>query len=75
MYGSGVYTSPSLEMVEKRYAKEFVHDGKSYKIAFQNRVNPDSLKVIPASENGVGADYWLSPSDDVRPYGILIRKV
>ena len=63
-------------MVEKFYAKEFTHGGKSYKIAFQNRVNPNSLKVIPASQTGVGADYWLSPSrDDVRPYGILIREV
>ena len=75
-YGKGIYTSPSLEMVEKLYAQEFTHEGKSYKIVLQNRVNPKSLKVIPASQTGVGADYWLSPSgSDVRAYGVLIREV
>ena len=84
LYGKGIYTSPSLEMVERLYAQEFTHNGKSYKIVFQNRVNPDQrnghLEIIPAAETGVGADYWLSPActkdaTDVRPYGILIREV
>ena len=78
-YGPGIYTSPSLEMVERRYARQFDHDGKRYKIAFQNRVNPDRnghLKIINASITGVGADYWVSPiEDDVRPYGLLFREV
>lgn len=75
LYGGGIYTSPNLEMVERYYAQEFKHKGKSYKIAFQNRVNPDRLKVIPARETGAGADYWLSRTGDARPYGVLIRKV
>ena len=78
-FGDGIYTSPSLEMVEELYAQKFVYNGKSYKIAFQNRVNPDRnghLKIISASETGVGADYWLSPNgNDVRAYGILFREV
>ena len=78
-FGRGIYTSPSLEMVERFYAQEFSCNGKRYKIAFQNRVNPDPdghLVIISASETGVGAEYWLSPKDnDVRPYGILIREV
>ena len=76
-FGVGIYTSPSLKMVERLYAKEFFYDGKRHKIAFQNRVNPDPdghLKIITAEETGVGADYWLSPNGkDVRAYGILIR--
>ena len=79
LFGVGIYTSPSLEMVERWYAKNYFYDGKTYKIAFQNRVNPDRnghLKIISASQTGVGADYWLSPiGKDVRPYGILIREV
>ena len=75
LYGGGIYTSPNLEMVERYYAQEFKHKGKSYKIAFQNRVNPDRLKVIPARETGAGADYWLSRTGDARPYGVLIREV
>ena len=81
LFGKGIYTSPSLEMVERLYAQEFTCEGKTYKIAFQNRVNPDQgnghLQIIPASQTSVGADYWLSPGGtaDVRPYGILIREV
>lgn len=77
-FGKGIYTSASLEMVERFYAQEFTHDGKTYKIALQNRVNPDRLEIIPASKTRQGADYWLSPcshENDVRPYGILIREV
>ena len=79
-FGIGIYTSPSLEMVERLYAQPFDYDGKKYKFAFQNRVNPDPnghLKIISASQTGEGADYWLSPkdNDDVRPYGLLIREV
>ena len=79
LYGPGIYTSPSLEMVERLYAQPFDHAGKRYKIALQNRVNPDRnghLKIISASETRVGADYWLSPNEhDVRPYGILVCEV
>ena len=81
LFGRGIYTSPSLEMVERLYAQEFTFEGKTYKIALQNRVNPNQknehLKIIPASQTSVGADYWLSPGGiaDVRPYGILIREV
>lgn len=78
MFGKGIYSSPSLKMVDEMFAQQFTHKGEKYKIALQNRVNPDRLnghlKIIPASQTGVGADYWLSPKhSDVRPYGILIR--
>ena len=79
-FGVGIYTSPSLEIVARLYSQPFFYAGKSYKIAFQNRDNPDRnehLKIISALETGVEADYWLSPKDneDVRAYGILIREV
>ena len=78
-FGVSIYTSQSLEMVERLYEQEFSYDGKRCKIAFQNRVNPDQnghLKIITAEETGVGADYWLSPNGtDVRAYGVLIREV
>lgn len=79
-FGKGIYSSPSLEMVEKMYAKEFAYKGEKYKIVLQNRVNPDQsnghLKIIPASETRVDADYWLSAEQsDVRPYGILILRI
>ena len=79
VWGKGIYTSPSLEMVEKRYAQEFTHNGKTFKLVLQNRVNPDHLQVIPTSKTSVEADYWFFPERnqpekvDVRPYGVLIR--
>ena len=86
LFGKGVYSSPSLDMVERRYAQQYEFKGNTYKIAFQNRVNPDvtngHLKIIPASETRAGAEYWVSPKQDpgnnvydVRPYGIIIRRV
>eukprot|EP00731_Ephydatia_muelleri_P013626 Em0007g936a len=86
LFGKGVYSSPSLDMVARLYSKEFQYEGKSYKVVLQNRVNPDQinghLKVVPASDTGVGADYWVATKHDpkssvydVRPYGILIREV
>lgn len=78
LFGKGIYSSPSLQMVEKLYAQEFTLKGKTYKMVLQNRVNPNNLQIIPASQTTVGADYWLSrggKTADVRPYGILIREV
>lgn len=84
-FGPGVYSSPSIEMVGKIYAQEFVHKGVKYKVALQNRVNPDKpdhLKIIDKKDTKVGAEYWISPLQDpscgiydIRPYGILIRQV
>ena len=81
----GVYSSPSLDMVEKFYAQEFSFEGKTYLIVFQNRINPDQnggkLVIIPAAANKSGADLWLSPKQDpdrnvhdVRPYGVLFKQ-
>ena len=86
LFGKGVYSSPSLDMVARLYSKEFQYEGKSYKVVLQNRMNPDQinghLKVVPVSDTGVGADYWVAAKHDpksgmydVRPYGILIREM
>lgn len=75
MFGSGVYSSPNPKIVEDLYAQEFHYRGRDYKIAFQNRVNPDRVKIIPASETGVEAEYWISQKGDIRPYGVIICKV
>ena len=71
-YGKGIYSTPSIE-VAARYAKEFVHHGKTYKIVFQNRVSPAGLKVINLQITGVG-EYWVQPREElIRPYGICIQ--
>lgn len=77
-YGKGIYSTPEIK-VAKGYASEFKHEGTSYKCILQNRVNPQYLKVIPKSENGIGT-YWLSAAGKdgvderelIRPYGICL---
>lgn len=72
-FGPGIYSSPSPKMVEERYAQEFRYEGKVYKIAFQNRVNPDSVQIIPASATKAGAEYWISQEGDIRPYAVILK--
>ena len=81
LYGKGIYSSPSIEVAEL-YAEEFSYCSKKYKVVFQNRVNPDGLKVIPADKicrdrkrSDVKDDYWLQPREDyIRPYAICIKE-
>ena len=83
-YGKGVYTSP-LPEVAAAFAPSFVHtDGESYQVIIQVRVNPapGHLKRIDKSRTYHQAEYWLSHKQnpdvnqwDVRPYGVLLRKV
>ena len=83
-HGKAVYSSPSLDMVERNYAKKFEHKGNDYKVVLQNRVNPapGHLVIVDAKDSGTGSEYWLSPKQDidngvfdVRPYGLLFKKV
>ena len=83
LFGPGVYTCPSIDVVANLYAEPFQHtDGQWYQIVFQNRVNPYFLNIVDTVYTRVGADYWVSYYQNVdwnvhhvRPYGILIRKV
>ena len=73
LYGTGICTSPSLTMVANHYAKSIVCKGKTYRYVLQTRVDPTSLQIIERVLDD--ADYWLSPSNAVRPYGILVQEV
>ncbi|CAG8699520.1 17403_t:CDS:1 [Cetraspora pellucida] len=69
-YGHGIYSTPDVHVAEK-FAKDFEFKGNKYVMIFQNRVNPASLKIIKV-KNG---EYWVSEKgEDVRPYGICIKK-
>ncbi len=76
-YGKGIYSSPYLH-VARNYSQRFEHQGRSYEILLQNRVNPADGHLVIA-ENG---DYWICPKQDtsnnvhdIRPYGILVCNV
>ncbi|GBC07802.1 hypothetical protein RclHR1_00770015 [Rhizophagus clarus] len=70
-FGYGIYSTPDIN-VAALFANKFIHNNEEYCLVFQNRVNPDTLVKIPTS---IG-EYWISPkSDDIRPYGICIKKL
>ena len=72
--GKGCYFSNHVETAEV-YAQSGLtipETGKSYKIIFQSRLNPEAIR-IPEKNN---RDYWIVNSQkDIRPYGILIKKI
>lgn len=73
MFSHGIYSTPDIDVASK-YATKFTYENQNYSVVFQNRVNPNSLTRITKEETGVG-EYWISPSsDDLRPYGICIKK-
>ncbi|GBB98510.1 hypothetical protein RclHR1_03250004 [Rhizophagus clarus] len=70
-FGYGIYSTPDIN-IASLYANTFIHNNEVYCLVFQNRVNPNTLIKISTS---VG-EYWISPnSDDIRPYGICIKKL
>ncbi|CAG8568449.1 1469_t:CDS:1 [Funneliformis caledonium] len=70
-FGYGIYSTPDIN-VAYLFASRFVHNNEIYCLVFQNRVNPMTLKKTITSYG----EYWISPkSDDIRPYGICIKKL
>jgi len=70
LYGKGIYSTPELA-VAVLYTTHFNDQGQEYQLILQNRVNPESLKIVTT---GVG-EYWVSSKDEhIRPYGVCIRK-
>ncbi|XP_035715466.1 uncharacterized protein LOC118438812 isoform X2 [Folsomia candida] len=73
LFGRGIYSTPDINVAE-RYATEFEHDGDTYKVVLQNRVNPAAVKVVPDSVTGAG-EYWIVQDEyDIHAYGLLIKK-
>lgn len=56
-------------MIERLYTREFNYQGKTYKIVFQNRVNPGHLQIIPAAQTTVGGGGGITscPAEDTQP--------
>ena len=63
--GIGVYCTPKIEIAEG-YTSIVPFDGKNYQIALQCRINPKKFR-------NAGGDYYVVNSEDIRPYGILLK--
>jgi len=81
--GPGVYFSPHIETAEA-FTNRIAVGNKNYIVAFQCRLNPPTV-LIPAKQSDIVAnrgnpdwdnDYWVVHNPvDIRPYGILLKKV
>ena len=70
LFGHGIYSTPDIDVAAK-YATKFTYENQNYSVVFQNRVNPNNLTRITKEET----EFWISPnSEDLRPYGICIKK-
>ena len=63
--GEGVYCTPIVGLAEN-YASGDTFDGKVYKIVLQCRINPKKFR-------DVGNSFYVTNSEDIRPYGILYK--
>ncbi|CAJ0943759.1 unnamed protein product, partial [Mesorhabditis belari] len=73
-FGHGIYCTPDPKTA-LAYASTFKHDGKTYKLIVQARVDPSRRKIVPKSKHGVADldDYWIAKENDaIRPYGICV---
>ena len=71
-FGRGVYSTPKIDKAA-RYASPFNYDGINYIGVFQNRVNPRGVNITNIMED---VDYWVCPNkNDIRPYGLCVKKV
>lgn len=70
----GIYSTPDINVAQK-YATEFTFEGSSFAVVLQNRVNPLTLRKLKAAEHEIG-EFWLNPrKSELRPYGILVKKL
>ena len=68
-YGRGIYSTPDPAIAEK-YATVCTFEGVNYKVLVQNRVNMDDTEEVSAM------NYFVTASEDnIRPYGLLFKKV
>ena len=73
--GKGIYCAPKYSNVNEYskdgFAVNTSNGNERYRIAFQNRINPATVK-IPVDKQ----DYYIiNDPRDIRPYGVLIEKV
>ena len=68
-HGRGIYSSPDPAVAEG-YAKAFSFQNQQYKVIIQNKVNMKGTKHIQT------ANYFVTKEEkDIRPYGLLYKKV
>jgi hypothetical protein len=70
--GVGVYCTNKIETAE-RYTTQVDLNGEKVKIVLQCRINPKKFRNSGHIDNGGGHYYIINNSEDIRPYGILLK--
>ena len=81
LYGRGIYSTPDPAVAED-YATTFEFEGEKYKVLLQNRVNMEDTDVVVGKyscgdpDSIKSGEYFVTADEkNVRPYGILFKKV
>ena len=69
--GKGVYVTQNPDIMDK-YTEEINMKNEKYKIGLMVRVNPEKIRSPDTNEEIWAVDGY---SDEIRPYGILIKKI
>ena len=69
--GVGIYCTNKIETAEG-YTSQVDLNGKQVKLALQCRINPEKFRNSGQIDNG-GYYYVINDSNDIRPYGILLK--
>jgi len=68
-FGRGIYSSPYFLEAEA-YATTFSFENGTYKVMFQNRVNPADLHKVNSDK------YWVTKNQqNIRPYSLCIKRI
>ena len=69
--GKGIYCSQNPDIMEE-FTQEVKLNGEKYKLGLMLRVNPDKFRCPENND-----ELWVveGHSDEIRPYGLLIKKI
>ncbi|XP_068671831.1 uncharacterized protein [Montipora foliosa] len=70
-FGPGIYSTPEFKVAED-YATTFPFKGEYFKCILQNRVNPNKTGE---EETDHGIYFVTSDVNDIRPYGVCLKKI
>jgi len=65
-----VYVSPDYQLAFDS-ADKFDFEGEEYRLFYQSRVKPEGINELN-TERGM---YWVVSAENIRPYGVCVKKV
>ena len=74
-FGRAIYSTPDPAIAED-YATTFEFEGQEYKVLLQNRVNMEDTDVVAVTHEDYEGEYFVTANEEnIRPYGLLYKKI